>query len=221
MRWTWVWVVPEDGNGQGNLVYRSPWGCKESDRTEWLNWTELNWILAAGILISVLQRKDRGSKGLKEIILTVKRWLGSSDHREGFTLYSFNLGECQWKPFTPSYTSQKKNMIFWSTFGMLLGPYTNGKVSVIQGQKQAAHFPLWHLGSQEVGLFWLHLLSYTHLGKWGGVSGKELLCRCRTGKRCEFEPWVGKISCRRAWQPTLVFLSGESHGQRSLAGYSP
>ena len=26
---------------------------------------------------------------------------------------------------------------------------------------------------------------------------------------------------RRAWQPTLVFLPGESHGQRSLAGYGP
>ena len=63
MRWTWVWVVPKDGNGQGSLVYRSPWGCKESDRTEWLNWTELNWILAAGILISVLQRKDTEAQG--------------------------------------------------------------------------------------------------------------------------------------------------------------
>ena len=26
---------------------------------------------------------------------------------------------------------------------------------------------------------------------------------------------------RRKWQPILVFLPGESHGQRSLAGYSP
>ena len=32
--------------------------------------------------------------------------------------------------------------------------------------------------------------------------------------------WVGKIPRRRAWQPTPVFLPGESHGQRSLAGYS-
>ena len=31
--------------------------------------------------------------------------------------------------------------------------------------------------------------------------------------------WVGKILWRRKWQPTLVFLPGESHGQRSLAGY--
>ena len=36
-----------------------------------------------------------------------------------------------------------------------------------------------------------------------------------------FDPWVGKIPWRRAWQPTPVFLPGESHGQRNLAGYSP
>ena len=36
-----------------------------------------------------------------------------------------------------------------------------------------------------------------------------------------FDPWVGKIPWRRSWQPTKVFLPGESHGQRSLAGYSP
>jgi len=37
-------------------------------------------------------------------------------------------------------------------------------------------------------------------------------------KRCGFDPWAGKIHWRRAWQPSLVFLPGESHGQRSLAG---
>ena len=36
-----------------------------------------------------------------------------------------------------------------------------------------------------------------------------------------FDPWVGKIPWRRAWQPTPVFLPGESHGQRSLVDYSP
>ena len=40
-----------------------------------------------------------------------------------------------------------------------------------------------------------------------------------------WETWiqslVGKIPWRRKWQPTLVFLPGESHGQRSLVGYSP
>ena len=34
------------------------------------------------------------------------------------------------------------------------------------------------------------------------------------------DSWIGKIPWRRAWQPTPVFLPGESHGQRSLEGYS-
>ena len=39
-------------------------------------------------------------------------------------------------------------------------------------------------------------------------------------KRCVFDPWVGKIPWRRKWQSTPVFMPGESHGQRSLAGYT-
>ena len=39
-------------------------------------------------------------------------------------------------------------------------------------------------------------------------------------KRPGFNPWVRKIPWRRAQQPTPLFLPGESHGQRSLAGYS-
>ena len=54
-----------------------------------------------------------------------------------------------------------------------------------------------------------------------GASGKEFVCQCRRQKRCGFSPWVGKIPWRRRWQPTLALLPGESHGQKSLAGYSP
>ena len=50
---------------------------------------------------------------------------------------------------------------------------------------------------------------------WGSLS---CIYSCR---RQGFSPWLGKIPWRRVWQPTPVFLSGESHGQRSLAGYSP
>ena len=48
----------------------------------------------------------------------------------------------------------------------------------------------------------------------GGASGKEL-----AGRR--FDPSTGKIPWRKGQHPTLVFLPGESHGQRSLAGYGP
>ena len=36
-----------------------------------------------------------------------------------------------------------------------------------------------------------------------------------------FDSWVRKIPWRRKWQPTQIFLPGESHEQRSLVGYSP
>ena len=36
-----------------------------------------------------------------------------------------------------------------------------------------------------------------------------------------FDPWIGKIPWRRAWGPSPVFLPGESHAQRSSAGYNP
>ena len=61
-------------------------------------------------------------------------------------------------------------------------------------------------------------------GFWGfprGTNGEEPVCQCRRLKRCGFDLWVGKIPWRRKWQPTPVFLLGESHGQRSLVGYSP
>ena len=35
------------------------------------------------------------------------------------------------------------------------------------------------------------------------------------------DPWVGKIPWRRVWQPIPIVLPGESHDQRSLAGYRP
>jgi len=34
--------APRVGDGQESLVCCNPWGCKESDTTERLNWTELN-----------------------------------------------------------------------------------------------------------------------------------------------------------------------------------
>ena len=40
-------------------------------------------------------------------------------------------------------------------------------------------------------------------------------------ERRNFDPWIGKFPWRRAWQPTPIFLPGESHGLKSLAGYNP
>ena len=56
-----------------------------------------------------------------------------------------------------------------------------------------------------IGLFWWL--------RWWGI---RLQCR-----RPSFDPWVRKILWQREWLPTAVFLPGESHGPRILAGYSP
>ena len=64
--------------------------------------------------------------------------------------------------------------------------------------------------------FFFFLLLY-HLFISLVVSGKE--SPCSRYRRWEFHHWVKKISWRRARQPTPVFLPGESHGQRSLAGH--
>ena len=50
---------------------------------------------------------------------------------------------------------------------------------------------------------------------------KNLPANAGNIKRCWFNPWFRKIPWRRAWQPTPIFLLGKSHGQRSLADYSP
>ena len=50
------------------------------------------------------------------------------------------------------------------------------------------------------------------------LRGESICLQCG---RPGFDPWVGKIPWRRKWQSTPVFLPGESHGRRSLVGYSP
>ena len=69
------------------------------------------------------------------------------------------------------------------------------------------------------GLLYTH--TYIHpctygLPQW--LSSKESTCQFR---RRRFDPYVWKISWRRKWQPTPVFLPGKHHGQKSLAGCNP
>ena len=57
--------TPEVGDGQGNLPCYSPWGCKESDMTEWLNWTKLLlwwWSYERGQLSRLSQWTNHGSR---------------------------------------------------------------------------------------------------------------------------------------------------------------
>ena len=56
------------------------------------------------------------------------------------------------------------------------------------------------------------------LGFPGGSDGKESACKARDLSSI---PGLGRFPWRRSWQPTPVFLPGDSHGQKSLVSYSP
>ena len=73
-----------------------------------------------------------------------------------------------------------------------------------------------------MGMQWYLLRVFFCISVWAFqvvLVVKNLPARRR--KRHGFDPWAEKIPWRRAWQPTQVFLPGESHKQRSLVGYSP
>ena len=83
----------------------------------------------------------------------------------------------------------------------------------------------WHAAVHGVTKSWTGLSDSAELtirkGFPGGASGQEPACQCRRRKRCGFSSWVEKIPWRRTQKSTPVFLPGESHGPRSLVGYSP
>ena len=55
--WTWVWVSFGSWWWTGRLACCTPWGHKESDVAERLNWTELNWYLTLTIKMKKIDKK--------------------------------------------------------------------------------------------------------------------------------------------------------------------
>ena len=112
--------------------------------------------------------------------------------------------------------------LVWQTqhiqiFIYLTSPRTHSNVLAwrIPGMAEPGGLP--SMGSHRVRHDWSDFAAAAA----GGTNDKEPTCQCRRCERCGFDPWVGKITWRRAWQFTPVFLPGESHGQRILAGCSP
>ena len=97
---------------------------------------------------------------------------------------------------------------------LLLGPQTlshkcqhDGPCARLPRKQSASGMLCCAVGTKSGLPWWLH--------------GKEPTCQCRRCQRSRFDPWMQKITWRREWLPTPVFLPGKFHGQRSLAGYSP
>ena len=87
---------------------------------------------------------------------------------------------------------------------------------------------LWRLLKWQQGLRTGHKLSWQRSDRvWDWASRVAPVVKSPPANAGEgrgvggFDSWIGKVPWRRKWQPTPVFLPGKSHGQRSLAGYSP
>ena len=85
-----------------------------------------------------------------------------------------------------------------------------------------SYFSFWY--SSSYSYLFMICVSFKCLGFPGDSVGKNPAANAGDAGsilHTQEKSWVGKISWRRAWQPTPVFLPGESHGQRGLEGYSP
>jgi len=89
---------------------------------------------------------------------------------------------------------------------------TNIEVCKLRGMLCPSSFRLWSF-SPEINTVndWMTGCPPSRLPRW----------QCRRHKRRGLDPRVRKIPWRRKWEPTPASLSGEPHGQRSLAGYGP
>ena len=94
-----------------------------------------------------------------------------------------------------------------------------GRVKSLPAKMDVKRFAHHIFKCLQYSLLWIQRIECQGLPRC--ASSKEPACQCRRHKRQGFDPQVRKIPWRRAWQPTPVFLPGESHGQRSLVGYSP
>ena len=66
-QWTWVWASSRIADGQGSLVGYNPWGCKESDMAEQLNWTN-SYLITTIIVILFYMRYAYLSKKITVFI---------------------------------------------------------------------------------------------------------------------------------------------------------
>ena len=107
-------------------------------------------------------------------------------------------------------------IFWWSLYGFL------GRVFLPENPRDGGAWwaAIYGIAQSRTWLKWLSSSSNINSSPVG-ARGKEPACQCRRLKRQWLSPWVGKITWRRKWHPTSVFLPGEFHGQRSLVDKSP
>ena len=80
---------------------------------------------------------------------------------------------------------------------------------------------LHELAEKPQGGFGWYLSPYGHMQSVSDLDGNRTESEPVSQFFIALDLWVRKTPWRRAWKPIPVFLPGKSHGQRSLAGYSP
>ena len=94
------------------------------------------------------------------------------------------------------------------------------RVFPIQGSNaHLSHLLHWQVGSLPLAPHWKPVCVCLCLCAY--ICGASLIAQWVKNLPAIQETWVRMIPWRRKWQPTPVFLPGESHGERSMAGYSP
>ena len=95
-------------------------------------------------------------------------------------------------------------------------PHVTNTSVQLDYEVRASHNPFFSFSKSLQPTELKKVIYLTGIPRW--LSGKEFACQCR---RCAIYPWVGKFPWRRKWNSIPVFLPENSHGQRSLMGYSP
>ena len=127
------------------------------------------------------------------LLYTSQTKIQSLRSRWGWKRLFFPLKSLMYKPYLPFSVTDMDNC--W--------------IKIFQGS-----IPIWEDPLKEG-------MAHHFEGFSGGASGKEPACKFWRCKRQQVQSLGQEDPLRRKWQPTPVFLPGKSHGQRSLAGYSP
>ena len=175
-------------------------------------------IFQARILERVAISSSRGSSQLRDWnqVFCLGRWiLYHWTTRNGLIKFTYSISSSfSWVP-----KRKRKDLPFNRSIEEVSTLITKSRVTV-----PWEGWEVWdRIGREELQRGTRKLLGWhiCLLGFPGAASGKEPTCRCRRHKRQWFNPRIGRIPWRRAWQPTPVFLPGKSLGQRSLDSYSP
>ena len=121
------------------------------------------------------------------------------------SLFTFTHWRRKWQP-TPIFLpgeSQRPGAWWAAVYGVA---QSRTRLKRLSSSSSIAHW-----NNKMDGSFYLDGIHWNNMAQ----TVKSLQCR-----RPGFDPWVEKIPQRRKWLPNIVFLAGEFHGQRILAGYN-